>query len=165
MEPLTGEELQMAATNATESAAGGDQWGPGDIKLFSSVAFERIAEMLNAVESGEQWPQEMQHSSAAFMAKDEEDKLNPLAYRVLLMLPSIYRLWGRTRLGHLQPWIAQWATPEMFVGIEGQGAEEAAYSTALLLEHCRVTGEDFSGGPQMSSNSSIKCNVRCCTRS
>ena len=56
MEPLTGEDLQEAAKEAAETAAGGDQWGPGDINKFSRLAFERIAEMLNAVENGAQWP-------------------------------------------------------------------------------------------------------------
>ena len=88
----------------------------------------------------------MNQARAAFMAKDEEDNLNTLAYRVLLMLPSIYRLWGITRLAHLQPWIAEWAMPEMYSGVEGQCAEEAAYNTALLLEHCRLKDTDFTGG-------------------
>ena len=94
-----------------------------------------MAEMLNAIEDGAEWPVQMNQSRAAFMSKDEDDALNPLAYRVLLMLPSIYRLWGRARLDHMQPWVAEWTTPEMFAGVEGQGAEEAAYSTALLVEH------------------------------
>ena len=34
----------------------------------------------------------------------------------------------------------------MFAGTEGQGAEEAAYSTALLLENCRLKGQEFAGG-------------------
>ena len=77
------------------------------------------------------------------MAKDENDLLNPLAYRVLLMLPAVYRMCSRTRLAHLQPWIEEWSTPEMYAGIERQGAEEVAFSTALLLEHCRMTGKEF----------------------
>ena len=55
-------------------------------------------------------------------------------------------MWARNRLAHLQPWVNKWATPEMYAGIEGQGAEEVAYCTALLLEHCRMTGKEFSGG-------------------
>ena len=102
--------------------------------------------MLNAIENGADWPAQMNEARAAFMCKDEEDALNPHAYRVLLMLPAIYRLWGRTRLAHLQPWISEWATPEMFAGIEGQGAEEAAYSTALFLEHCKLSKTEFTGG-------------------
>ena len=34
----------------------------------------------------------------------------------------------------------------MFAGIEGQWAEEAAFSTALLLEHCRMKGQELTGG-------------------
>ena len=34
----------------------------------------------------------------------------------------------------------------MYAGIEGQGAEEAAYCTALLIEHCRLAGQEFTGG-------------------
>ena len=102
--------------------------------------------MLNSIEAGADWPEEMNEARAAFMAKDEEDKLNPLAYRVLLMLPVVYRMWARARLAHLQPWIAKWATPEMLAGIEGQGAEEAAIITALVLEHCRMKRQEFTSG-------------------
>ena len=72
------------------------------------------------------------------MAKDERDLLDPLAYRVLIMLSAVYSLWARTRLSHLQPWVAQWTTPEMFAGVEGAGAEETAYATALHLEMCQL---------------------------
>ena len=41
---------------------------------------------------------------------------------------------------------AQWSTPEIFAGVEGAGAEEAAYATALQLEYCQLHGIDFSGG-------------------
>ena len=102
--------------------------------------------MLTTIEEGAEWPTEMKESRAAFMCKDEEDALNPLPYRVLLMLPAIYRLWGRTRLAPLQPWIAEWATPDMFASVEGQGAEEAAYNTAMFLEHCKLNGTEVTGG-------------------
>ena len=108
------------------------------------MAYDLLAMMLNSIEEGAEWPKQMNKARAAFMAKDENDKLNPLSHRVLLMLPGVYRLWSRTRLAHLQPCIAKWATPEMFAGVEGHGAEEAAYSTALLLEHCKLKGVDFT---------------------
>ena len=54
------------------------------------------------------------------------------------MIPYIYRLWGRTRLGHLQPWVKEWATDEMVAGAEGRGAVEAAYATALILGYCKL---------------------------
>ena len=81
--------------------------------------------MFNCIEDGANWPAQMNESRAAFMSKEEGDELNPLAFRVLLVLPAIYRLWGRTRLAHLQPWIVEWTTPEIVAGVEGQGAENA----------------------------------------
>ena len=73
-------------------------------------------------------------------------ELNPLAYRVLLMLSGAYRMWSKTRLRHMQPWVQSWTLPEMFAGVEGKGAEDAAYATALLGEWCELTNTDFSGG-------------------
>ena len=62
------------------------------------------------------------------------------------MMPYIYRLWGRVRLEHLQPWVEEWATEEMYAGIEGRGAVDAAYTTALILEYCKLTKTPYSGG-------------------
>ena len=62
------------------------------------------------------------------------------------MLPNVYRTWATIRLKDLKPWIAAWTLPEMYAGIEGQGAADAAYSTALQIEHCMVNGLDFTGG-------------------
>ena len=80
------------------------------------------------------------------MAKDAEDVLEPLSYRALLMLPSAYRLWSRTRLRHLTPWVQDWETPEMFAGVPGKGAADASYRTALVMEACKLTETDFTGG-------------------
>ena len=34
----------------------------------------------------------------------------------------------------------------MYAGVEGRGAEDAAYTSALLVEWCKMTGTDFGGG-------------------
>ena len=128
--------------------------GPRGFEEAIQKAYARLAQMLNCVEAGSNWPSQMNESRAAFMAKDEEDELNPLAYRVLLMAPSIYRMCARAFAAHLQPWIAQWTTPEIFAGMEGQGAEEAAYHASLFLERCQVHGVDFTGGGQQVYSSS-----------
>ena len=83
---------------------------------------------------------------AAFLAKEEDSDMDPLDYRVLLMLSSIYRVWGKIRLPQLQPWIATWDLQEIYVGVEGNGANDAAYATAVEIEYCRVHGEDYTGG-------------------
>ena len=85
--------------------------------MLSEHAYQKLAELLNIIEEGVKWPTQMETARAAFMAKDLDNALNPLAYRVLLMLPAVYRLWARTRPKHLQPWIDDWAMPEMYAGI------------------------------------------------
>ena len=60
---------------------------------------------------------------AAFLAKEEDSDMSPLHYRVLLILASVYRLWGKIRLEQLQPWIETWHLPEIYAGIEGAGGQ------------------------------------------
>ena len=79
------------------------------------------------------------------MAKEEGIALGPLSYRVLTMLPASYRLYAKIRLKHLQPWIAEWVTPEIYAGGEGQGAADAAYETAMRMELSRHMGEACTG--------------------
>ena len=62
------------------------------------------------------------------------------------MLASVYRLWGKVRLAHLQPWIDDWNLPEIYAGIEWKGAAGAAYATAIEIEYCRAAGIKYSGG-------------------
>ena len=88
----------------------------------------------------------MHTARAAFLPKEEEDPMEPQSYRVLLMLPATYRLWAKTRLRHLTPWVEDWKTDEMYAGVPGRGATDAAYHTALVIENCNLRGEDFTGG-------------------
>ena len=69
--------------------------------FYREEPFDELAKLLNMIEEGAEWPEQTKISRAAFLSKEENDLLNPLAYRVLLMLPYIYRLWGRARLEHL----------------------------------------------------------------
>ena len=64
----------------------------------------------------------MTKASSAFLSNDPDDELNPLAYRGLLILSGVYRMWSKTRLRHLQPWVESWTLPGMFAGVEGEWA-------------------------------------------
>jgi len=69
----------------------------------------------------------------------------PGGIRVLLMLPAVYRLWARARLKHLETWVLAWGMEEMFSGVPWQGANDAAYKTALLVEEFVLKGEEYTG--------------------
>ena len=98
------------------------------------------------IEAGASWPDSTTIARAAFMAKEEESDRDPLDYRVLLMLSTAYRTWAKIRLERLHPWVGTWALDEIYAGIEGQGANDAAYATAVEIEWCRLQGLDYSGG-------------------
>ena len=103
--PLTCRDLQITAGVLRESAAGLDNWAPAELKMLPLEAYEALVVLFNLVESGASWPKDMTKARAAFLAKDPEDEQNPLARRVLLMLSGTYRMWSKTRLRHIQPWV------------------------------------------------------------
>ena len=123
-----------------------DQWLPAEFKLLSEKACDALAEMFNCIEEGAKWPEQTTKARAAFLTKGEESDLDPLSYRVLLMLATAYRTWAKTRLEQLHPWIKTWAVDEIYAGVEGQGANDAAYTTAVEIELCRLLDIDYSGG-------------------
>jgi hypothetical protein len=54
-------------------------------------------------------------------------------------------MYTKTRLRHLAPWVKEWQLEGMFAGVEGKGAADAVYNTALRIELCKILGEDFAG--------------------
>ena len=146
LDDITEEDVQEEIRMLKETAGGMDQWTPADLKMLPKTACRRLAQMFNAIEKGAKWPQEQTSARAAFMAKEEGIDLDPQSYRVLLMLPATYRLYAKIRLKHIQPWIAEWVAPEIFAGVEGQGAADAAYETAVRMELARMEGDCCTGG-------------------
>ena len=110
---------------ANNSAAGLDNFSPEDFKLLSDLTCDWLAYMLNAIEAGADWPDDLQSAKAAFLSKDPAKLDDPLEYRVLLILPVLYRRWASSRLKGLKPWMRKWQLETMFAGIEGFGAEDA----------------------------------------
>ena len=145
IEEITGGDVERVVRSQKETAGGMDQWMPAEFKLFSREACNRMAEMFMMIEEGASWPEDTTMARAAFLAKDEEPNLDPLTYRVLLMLATAYRTWAKVRLEHFHPWVGTWALEEIYAGVEGQGANDAAYATAIEIETCRLLGIDYSG--------------------
>ena len=73
---------------AKETAAGLDQWTFGDMRMLSPKAYDAMTEILNEIEGGKAWPQQMHMARAAFLPQEEVNSQDPRAYRVLLMLSA-----------------------------------------------------------------------------
>ena len=145
LEDITAEQLKESCVGARKSVGGLDNWTPADFALLSDGAFQQLANMLNKIEAGAEWPRGMAVAKAAFLAKDPNKLEDPLAYRVLLILPTLYRRWASTRLRAMESWIEKWAMPEMFAGIKGKGAADGWYETALEFELANMEGDHVTG--------------------
>ena len=103
VENIAGEDVKATCNEAKHTAVGMDQWAPADLKELSDSAYQHLADMMNTIEKCAPWFEALLSARAAFLAKDANGALNPLAYGVLLMLPSINRTCAKIRLEHLKP--------------------------------------------------------------
>ena len=145
LEPISGPALKTACCNAKHSAAGVDAFSPEDFTYLSDATFAWLADLLNDIEAGAPWPKDLLVGKAAFLSKNLAKTEDALSYRVLLILPVLYRRWASTRLNDLRPWVRRWQLEGMFAGTESVGAEDAWFDTALHLELYRVTNTPYSG--------------------
>lgn len=121
VEPLTGQDLREGAERARDTATGPDEWYPADFKMLSDLSFLWLAELLNLVEQGSGWPKQMTQARAVYMPKDADKERDPLAYRVVLILPAVYRLWARVRLAHITPRVDGWDLDCIYAGTSVMG--------------------------------------------
>ena len=81
--------------------------------------------MINAIEDGAPWPEATLHGKAAPLAKDPDDLYDCMNYRVLAILPLVYRRWASIRFASVFPWIQEWNLPDMFAATDNEGAQDA----------------------------------------
>ena len=64
----------MAASN---SAAGLDNFAPEDLKHLSDLTYDCLADLLNTIEGGADWPKVLQRAKAADLSKDPTNWMTP----------------------------------------------------------------------------------------
>ena len=146
VDPITADEVAQACKNAKASVAGLDNWEPAEFAMLNEDAYAWIAALLNSIEDGFGWPDGTEHARAAYLSKDCSKADDPLCYRVLLILPTLNRIWGSIRLDSMKDWTDQWGMNEFYAGTGNQGAEDAWFALAGEIEHYKLCGEDFVGG-------------------
>eukprot|EP00969_Alexandrium_andersonii_P120419 5324077-Alexandrium_andersonii.AAC.1 len=60
--------------------------------------------MFLAIEGGLGWPVELCAGRSAILAKSVGNHTDPMAFRLLTVLPAVYRLWARARVWQLSEW-------------------------------------------------------------
>ena len=147
IDDITGDELHMACTTGPFTAGSMDGISPRDLSILPLQMFSLLALLLNTIEKGADWPKGMLHGKANFLHKDpDKPKNDPMEVRALLILSTVYRYWGKTRLRTLAPWIDEWKLDAIFAGVPGQGAQDAWYLMAMTFELNLLIGKIITGG-------------------
>lgn len=133
---ITGADVKTACLKAKATAAGMDGWAPAEFAFLSDTVFDWLAVMYNLIEKGAERPDGTHRARAAYLEKKPGVADKVLEFRVLLILPTLYRRWASIRLKHLEPWADLWHMKEAFAGTGSQRAEDAWYELATKIEAC-----------------------------
>ncbi len=146
LELLTGPQIAKGIADRPGNTPGRDGVRKDDLALLSPLACQFLADMLSAIEGGCPWPSQCTVGRLAFLSKGG-DPLDPLDYRKLSILSKVYSLHTALRLKDLAPWVSTWAVSELFAGTcSPNGAEDAWYETALVIELAKLQDNPLTGG-------------------
>ena len=124
---------KAAASMSDTTAAGADQWSPGELKRLPEAAWVQLAAILEGIEHDAQWPRQMQRIWLAVLAKTSlagrPDKIRPIA-----ILPSCYRLWAKARFQQLRPWLETILADSMYAYRPNRDALQMGLILAKDLE-------------------------------
>lgn len=143
-QPISGRDFRRSCITGKMTSPGLDNWEPAEFALLSEELFQWTAVFLNHIEAGRPWPDGL-HGKAAYLAKGKNPD-DPLDNRVLMILPTVYRVWASHRLDHLRPSIDKWAMDEMHAGAGSNGAEDAWYAVSTQIGQFNLQGTDYCGG-------------------
>ena len=119
--PLDGQMVYDSFRLIKESAAVLDGWSPKELSLLSLQACGNVADMLNHIEGGSPWPRSATHALIVYLEKDGVAQGHVMSYRPITITAPIYRARATLRLRCLEPWVREWALPEMHAGVPELG--------------------------------------------
>ena len=99
---LQAQQFLATVRRAKPSAAGMDGWRPREMRLLTLEAAVSIVDILRWIEEHGVWPAALLRSKAVFLSKTEQACMDPEDYRVLLIMPWLYRAWARTWFRHVR---------------------------------------------------------------
>ena len=140
------QDVKQACLKDTDSSGGLDAWTKKELQWVSDEAFKLLTEWMKTIERTRRWPSDQCKARAVFLSKNEDERADPMAYRILKITSTLYRVWASVRMGDLESWVETWADKSMFAGVPGAGAEEGWYLTQLDFEMKRLAGMQITAG-------------------
>ena len=95
------------------------------------------------------------HARVVFLEKLGATTGQVMSYRPLTITSPLYRCWGIMRLKSCEPWLLEWALPEMHAGVPEMGAVDAWHEVLTTLEDHKLNGKHFAGGGGQTLRNSL----------
>ncbi|CAE7676109.1 xynB [Symbiodinium sp. CCMP2592] len=129
--PLKGEDLRTMARKNASKVAGLDGLSPRMVSWLPDEALERLAELLNVIETKGVFPDNLKYWKIAFIPKKRKGRIAKLGeVRPLAIGPCLYRIWASLRLQALAPALST-CLPHQSGGCQGPDAETLVASFEL----------------------------------
>ena len=114
MRPITAEDVRSASSHfSTRTSGSPDGWHPRHYSLLGVKSREELAKILNMIENKGELPSQAEVILTVLLAKPQG------GFRPIAILPSIYRLWMKSRRPYCEQWERDWHRP-FFAMVEGQ---------------------------------------------
>ena len=135
---LNAQTLQAKARKMGEKTANGiDIWSIRLLKRLPRVFWDRLADLLRAVEATGRWPDRVAEGFTSLVPKGEGGG-DPMKLRLLTVLSQIYRMWAGVRMEDAMKWQEMWAHEESYAFRPHRGSLDAAAVLTLLIELSHV---------------------------
>ena len=126
------------------SATGLDQVSRQDLLQLPDDLTQQLLELIQRVEQGAGWPQQMMEAAVSAIQKLPDAALTK-DFRPITVMSMVYRTWASIRAKQALAWLARFA-PRGLVGNQPQKTTAKIwYTIQLEIEQALHTGEPLSG--------------------
>ena len=140
---LTGDILYEAIQSTDPgTAAGSDGWKPGELRWLPKTAWDLRAKIANAMLDGKGTPESYEHAYMTAIPKKGKDP-KPLHQRMLTIFTALYRVETKAMFMQIKQDFMNRLHPDLYGGVGGKEALEAAWDAQLDIEQALVNKQDL----------------------
>lgn len=145
LQPLTLETWKRAVRQRKKkSATGPDGVSRNDLINMSDCESQSLVTLLNRIEQGEPWPQQLLVGLISSLEKKENAETAG-DFRPICVLSAIYRTWSSIRAKEVLKFLSQQAPPELIGNRPKKETAQIWWTLSNLVEESFQGGSDLAG--------------------
>ena len=136
--------LRLFQDSSGLRTTGPDGWAKEDIQQLPACLFAQIIQLLERVETGDPWPDQLVRGLVTCLEKVADAK-SSAQFRPITLFSLWYRLWGSLRPRALLSALERYASFPAFGYLHGRSCQQMTFVIQAAVERAIRTGEDFCG--------------------